>query len=99
MLRKKSLVCLTVLLIALLSAGAVLAGSLVEQRAVLGGKVVAAVSVGAAVREGDELVRVETLAGSATAARATASGVVKAVLVGPGQEIRSGEVVVRLEAQ
>lgn len=99
MTNRKGFVLLTILLIGLFCAATVSAGAIVEQRAVLAGKVVTTVSVGASVREGDELVRVETLAGSATAARATTSGVVRAVLVAPGQEIRSGDIVVRLEAQ
>lgn len=99
MIRRKWIVFFAALLIGVFGVWTAFAGGLVEQRAVLGGKVVSTVSVGAAVREGDELVRVETLAGSATAARATASGMVKDVLVGAGQEIRSGDVVVRLEAK
>lgn len=75
------------------------AGTVVNQKAVLSGQVVMVVPVGTVVQEGTELVRVATLAGSATAARANQQGVVTEILVGVGSEIKSGDVVVKVEAQ
>lgn len=99
MLHKKAIVLLLIALTAAFGVWTATAASLLEQRAVLSGRVVSVVEVGSVVEEGAELVRVSTLAGSATAARATGKGVVKEVLVGEGAEIKSGDVVVRIEAQ
>jgi biotin carboxyl carrier protein len=100
MKRKTGIIALLLLLV-LFGTWAVSAGSLVDQRGVLSGKVLAdnLVSVGAAVREGDVLVRVGTLTGAAPAVRANTDGIVREVLVAPGKIINSGEVLVRIEAR
>lgn len=95
--RFKILAVLAVILV--LGAWTAMAGSLVDQRAVLSGTVQSVVAVGASVSEGTELVRVSTLTGSGTAARATHNGVVKEVLVKVGSKIKNGDVVVRLAEQ
>lgn len=99
MLHKKSIAVLAVLLVFAAGIWAAAAGALMDQRAVLAGEVTEVVGIGTVVSEGSELVRVTTLAGTATAARANAAGVVKEVLVQPGNKIKSGDVVVRLEAK
>lgn len=70
-----------------------------EQKAVLGGKVVSAAAVGTAVKAGDPLVLVETLAGPVPAAKATADGVVKEVRVQKGDMTSRDEVVAVLETR
>lgn len=99
MLHKKILVLLAVLLLTVTGVWKATASSLIEQHAVLSGQVVSTIAVGTAVNEGAELVRVTTIAGSATAARATTAGVVKEVTVQRGSKINSGDVVARIEAQ
>ena len=75
------------------------AANVVDQRGVLAGRVVAQdlVTVGIAVREGRVLARVESISGSAPAVRATVDGVVREVLVRPGDVVRAGDVLVRIE--
>lgn len=99
MLHKKKIMLLAALFVCVVGVWTATAASLVEQRSVLAGSVVSTVQVGQNVNEGSELVRVSTLAGSATAARATVKGIVREVLVANGSEIKSGDVVVRIEAQ
>ncbi|MDF2563943.1 MAG: hypothetical protein K0Q53_338 [Massilibacillus sp.] len=99
MLHKKALIILVVLLLTVTGVWTVTASSLIEQHSVLSGTVVSTVAVGTSVNEGAELVRVTTIAGSATAARATTAGVVKEVTVQRGSRINSGDVVARIEAQ
>ena len=99
MLHKKSILLIIFSLLFVFGVWTVAAGSLVNQQAVLSGEVVSAVVVGEHVVEGSELVRVKTLAGSNTAARSNTSGIVREVLVTPGNKINSGDVVVRIEAQ
>ena len=83
----------------LLAAGTVFAAGLVDHKAVLSGRVSAQelASAGQAVCEGDVLVRVETVAGAQPAVRAAVNGVVREVLVRPGDTIQAGKVVVRVE--
>lgn len=99
MLHKKILIILVVLLLTVTGVWKVMASSLIEQHSVLSGEVVSTIAVGTRVNEGTELVRVTTIAGSATAARATTAGVVKEVTVQRGSKINSGDVVALIEAQ
>lgn len=99
MLHKKTIMLVALLLVFGVGIWTATASSFVEQRAVLSGNVISVVQVGAKVSEGTELVRVNSLAGSANAARANTNGIVKEVLVNIGSEIKSGDVVVRIEAQ
>lgn len=70
----------------------------VNVTAVLGGDVTWAIEPGAEVTEGSALIRVAALAGGeAVAARAKEAGVLREVLVRPGDKIISGRVVARLE--
>lgn len=75
--------------------------ALVDVRATLAGTVLAdrLVAVGDQVEDGQPLVYVRTpLTGTvAVAARAPQDGIVRDVLVEPGQRIERGQVVVRLE--
>jgi len=75
------------------------AGNWVDQNGVLAGKVIEKnlASVGATVKEGAVLVCVESITGSAVTARATRDGVVREVLVKPGDLIKAGQVVARIE--
>ena len=63
MLHKKRIYIMAVLFMFLFGIYTVLAGSLLDQKSVLAGKVVSKISVGASVQEGAELVKVSTLAG------------------------------------
>ena len=85
-------------LVLLLAVGTVFAAGLVDHKAVLSGRVSGQdlASVGQDVREGDVLVRVETVAGAQPAVRAAVNGVVRDVLVRPGDTIQAGKVVVRV---
>jgi len=87
------------LVIGILSVNAAQAGD-VEQKAVMAGTVAAQglVASGATVREGDVLVCVESITGVTPTARATVDGVVTAVLVKPGDRVKTGDVVAKIEA-
>lgn len=99
MLRKKQIIVLAVLFLAV-AAWTVLANQLLDQRAVLSGTVMAAnlAVPGANVREGDILLVVDTITGPVPAARATTDGIIRQVLVRPGDAVKSGDVVVRIES-
>lgn len=75
------------------------AANLVDQTGVLAGRVTAQnlVTVGTVVQEGAILVTVETITGPAPAARANRAGVVREVLVKPGEVVRAGTVLARIE--
>lgn len=100
MLRHKKSILLAAVLLIWAMAWAVSANSLVDQRSVLSGRVIEAdlVKAGAMVREGTVLVRVATIAGTAPAARANVDGVVREVVARPGDSIRVGDVVARIES-
>lgn len=97
--RTKIFAVLAALLVLAAVAWAMAPDSLVDQKGVLSGRVLAEglVSPGADVREGDVLVRVDGLTGPAIAVRANIDGKVGEVLVKPGDTIRSGDVLVRIE--
>lgn len=95
---------LTVLLMLLGTAtlaGVAMAGGIADQRSALNGTVLAdqLAVVGQAVREGDVLVKVQTISGSSVAARASSDGTVRQVLVRPGERVSAGQVVVQLETR
>lgn len=69
----------------------------VPYTSVLSGNVVSVTPVGTAVKEGDVLVTVDSLAGPMAAARANGDGTVKSVYVAAGASVESGAVVVVLE--
>ena len=99
MLQKKHVFMLTIALLIVAGVWTVWANNLADQKVVLSGKVLAGgmVSTGASVREGDILLVVNTITGPVPAARATSDGIVREVLVKPGDVVHSGDVVVRLE--
>lgn len=86
---------------AAVASGSVAAPALVDVRATLAGTVLAErlVAVGDQVEDGQPLVYVRTaLTGTvAVAARAPVDGIVREVLVHPGQSVERGQVVVRLQ--
>lgn len=71
----------------------------VQTPAVLSGTVSDVIATGTTVQEGDVLMTVNSLAGPMAAARASASGTVKAVYVQPGASVQEGTVVVVLETK
>ena len=90
------------ILIALLLAATIWVGAatnLVDQHGVLSGRVVSQnlVAVGVFVKEGTVLASVESITGAAPVARATRDGVVREVLVKPGDIVRAGQVIARIE--
>lgn len=99
MLHKKRVMLFAAVFVCVIGVWTATASSMLEQHSVLSGRVISTVQIGTAVSEGSELVKVSTLAGSATAARATTKGIVREVLVSVGSEIKSGDIVVRIEAQ
>ncbi len=96
MFSKKIIITATVVLLLISGSLMVTANAAVDQIGVLSGKVIYLLAPGTPVREGDILVKVDTLAGSATAARATRTGVIAEVLVQPGDIIKIGDVVARI---
>lgn len=77
------------------------AAAIAEQRSSLAGTVLAGqlAVVGQSVREGDVLLKVQTIGGAVPAARASSDGVVRQVLVHPGERVAAGQVVVKLEVR
>lgn len=75
------------------------ASNAVDQKAVLAGRVLpmGMVAVGSVVREGTPLMFIDSISGAMPAARAVTDGTVREVLVKPGDMIRTGDVVVRIE--
>ena len=69
----------------------------VEEKAIMEGTVVSVVEPGTAVKEGDVLVTVTSLAGAVPASRAAADGVVKEVKVVKGQSLNKQDVVAVIE--
>lgn len=69
----------------------------VEEKAIRAGTVVSVVEPGTAVKEGDVLVTVTSLAGAVPASRAAADGVVKEVKVVKGQSLNKQDVVAVIE--
>lgn len=99
MLHKKSIILSIVILLLVAGSLLVAASPAVDQRGVLAGRVVSLLGPGTAVREGDILVKVETMTGPVPAARATNNGVISEVLVKPGDTIRVGDVVARIQSK
>jgi len=96
---KKIIIWLVVLTLAGLGAWVGAAEKLVDHTSSLSGRVVSdgLVIPGATVREGDILVKVDTITGPMPAVRATVDGRVREVLVKPGDMVQAGSVVVRIE--
>ncbi|CQR70607.1 pyruvate carboxylase subunit B [Sporomusa ovata DSM 2662] len=99
MANRKNIIAITVLLVIGVVAWSLAAGQTVDQRGVLSGNVLSngLVAAGAAAHEGDILVYVETITGPAVAVRANVDGVVREVLVRPGDKVRAGDILVRIE--
>ena len=75
------------------------ASHLIDEASILKGEVVSVVTVGQTVTEGDELVRVKTLSGSITAARATVNGTIANVYVEVGDQIGANTVVAQIAVE
>jgi len=99
MLIHKKTILLGVAILLAASVWVAAAGNLIDQNSVLAGKVVGQdlVTVGASVKEGSVLARVESITGTAVAARVTRDGVVREVLVKPGDLVKVGQVIARIE--
>ena len=97
--RHTGIMVLIILICAAAVAWATASGSAVDQKGVLAGQVLAdgLTVAGADVHEGDTLVLVDTIAGPVPAVRANIDGQVKEVLVKPGDMIKVGDVLVRIE--
>ena len=91
------LISLFLLLVTTLWVGA--ANSLIDINSVLSGRIVpnSLVAVGDFVKEGAVLASVESITGVSPTARATRDGVVREVLVKPGDIVRTGQTIVRIE--
>ncbi len=63
----------------------------VAQDSVIAGKVVEVVAPGTVVKEGDPILKVETIGGPMVAARATVSGTVEVVSVKTGSDVVVGQ--------
>lgn len=94
-------IIIAAIVVVLLIAGSLLvtANPVVDQRSVLAGRVTSLLAPGTAVREGDILVKVETMTGSMSAARATTNGVVSEMLVRTGESIAVGQTVARIQSK
>jgi biotin carboxyl carrier protein len=94
----KNIMVLSLVLIIAFASFAFAAGG-VAQTSSLAGTVVeeGLVSTGMMVSEGQVLVKVKTIAGSAAAARANCSGKVVSVSVSPGSSIVAGQVVANIQ--
>ena len=77
------------------------AAEVISCSAVLGGRVAAAdlARSGQSVTAGQVLVNVETLSGLTPSVLAPVDGVVKEILIKPGQNVVSGEVVLKIEGR
>ena len=95
---KVKILCVTiVLLLAVVAYSA--AASLVDQKGVMTGSVLGdnLVTEGTSVQVGTPLVMVGTPVGPVPATRANVNGIVREVLVHPGDIVHTGEVLVRIE--
>jgi biotin carboxyl carrier protein len=98
LIHKKTITILVALMLAA-TIWVVSATNLIDQNSVLSGRVVAKnlIAVGVFVKEGTVLATVESITGAAPVARATRDGVVREVLVKPGDMVRAGQVIARIE--
>ena len=97
-IHKKSILLGVVLLLAA-TIWVVSAENLIDQQSVLGGRILSQnlATAGTSVKEGTVLANVESITGAAVAARATRDGIVREVLVKPGDIVRVGQVIARIE--
>lgn len=75
------------------------ASHLIDETSVLKGEIVSVIEVGQTVMEGDELVRVKTLTGSAPAARATVCGTIAVVYVAVGDDVDANSPVAQIAVE
>lgn len=96
---KKSIIVMVIGFLLIAGGLFVTASSVVDQKASLAGTVTSngLVKPGDSVKEGDVLVKIDTITGAISASRATTNGVVKDVLVSPGVNIAVGDIVARIE--
>lgn len=95
---KMKILC-SLIMMFLVTAVCLAAPSLIDQRGVLTGQVLAdnLAAEGMLVQVGTPLVMIQTPVGPVAATRANVKGIVRQVLVAPGDMIRTGEVLVRIE--
>lgn len=95
----KKFAVIAVLIMVSVAFWGVSASNAVDQKAVLAGRVLpmGLVASGAIVREGSPLLFVDSITGAVAAARATTDGTVREVLVKPGDTVKTGDVVVRID--
>ena len=98
----RKLVGLSLLLLLLLLATSLWVGaanSLLDVNSVLSGRIASSnlISIGSFVKEGTVLASIESITGETPTARATRDGVVREVLVKPGDSVRAGQVIARIE--
>ena len=88
---------LILLLVTTLWVGA--ATTLIDSNSVLSGRIAPQnlIAVGVYVKEGVVLANVESITGVTPAARAARDGIVREVLVKPGDIVRAGQVIARIE--
>ncbi|WP_196593099.1 biotin/lipoyl-containing protein [Pectinatus sottacetonis] len=72
------------------------AQSMINEKSALSGTVSWTAVPGNNVTQGSELVKISTITGSTTACRASADGIVKEILVHPGEKIEAGQIVARI---
>ncbi len=98
MFKKRILLVCLVLMLAFATWTAA-AGNVVDQRSVLSGTVLSQGLIwpGTMVKEGDVILMVQTIVGPAPAVRANADGRLKEITVRPGDYVRTGDVLARIE--
>jgi biotin carboxyl carrier protein len=91
--------CLLLMLVAM-ATWVFAASNVVEEKSVLSGVVTAEklAVVGQSVKEGDILICVNTITGTAVAARATIDGTVVEVLVKPDDKTKIGDILVKIDS-
>ncbi len=99
MLKRYIRAWLVVLITMVMVSSAAFAAHLIDEASILRGEVVSVVTIGQTVTEGDELVRVKTLSGSITAARATVNGTVSEVYVKVGDVIGANTAVAQIAVE
>jgi biotin carboxyl carrier protein len=100
-MNKRYILYCALVLVALTATWVFAAGHSVEEKSVLSGTVItdSLAVTGQVVKEGDILVCVDTITGPAVASRATTDGIVSAVLIKAGDQIKQGDIVVKIESR
>lgn len=75
------------------------AQSVIEEKSALAGTVSWTAQAGSMVKEGSDLVKIDTMTGETAASRASSDGTVREILVHPGEKITVGQIVARITAE